>query len=404
MALISNGVCPMLRVDLKRARPGMVLSLPIPNPQAPSRTLLKAGYPLESAMIEKLRDIGIRFVWVRCPALEFLNKFIDREGAEARSEVIAKIAGIFESLQSDASAKLPYDTYTASIESLVQSLVTNPSSAVFLGDLIDGPSDLLRHSSAVTYLTLLMGLKLEGYLVRERRHVNPMRAKEVVNLGVGAMLHDIGLVMMDEDRKEEYERTGDDADPRFREHCAIGYQAVRGHIDPSAATVVLHHHQRFDGKGFTGPGFPTLEGRRIHVFSRVVSVADAFDRMRQPRKLPPQSTAFVLHHMVGPSLCDHHDPTVLNALLEVVPPFPPGSIVKLSDGRFAVVVDHLPQTPCLPPVQVLHDAEHLDPDNLTTGETLHLAASEGLTIVEHEGHDVRDCRFGRPEMISAMAA
>ncbi len=394
----------MLRVDLQRARPGMVLALPIPNPQVPSRTLLKAGYPLEAPMIEKLQNLGIRFVWVRCPALAFLEKFVDREGAEARSEVVTQIAETFEALQEHASAKLPYDTYTSSIESLVQSLVTNPSSAVFLGDLIDGPSGLMRHSSAVTYLTLLMGLKLEGYLVRERRHVNPMRAKEVVSLGIGAMLHDIGLVMMDEELKEQFEQTGDDADPRFREHCSIGYQTVRGHIDPSAATVVLHHHQRFDGKGFTGPGFPALEGRRIHVFSRVVALADAVDRMRSPRKLPPQSTAFVLHHLVGPKLSAQFDPAVLHALLEVMPPFAPGAIVKLSDGRHAVVIDHLPDTPCRPLIQIINDAENLDPENLQLGETIELAKVDGLNIDECEGQDVRDYQFARPDPMHAMAA
>jgi len=394
----------MLRVDLKRARPGMVLALPIPNPQAPSRTLLKAGYSLEEPMIEKLRGMDIRFVWVRCPALAFLEKFIDREGAEARSEVVSRIAETFESLQEEASAKLPYDTYTSAIESLVQSLVSNPSSAVFLGDLIDGPSDLMRHSSAVTYLTLLMGLKLEGYMVRERRHVNPMRAKEVVSLGVGAMLHDIGLVMMDEQQKDLFEQTGDDADPRFAEHCSIGYQTVRGHIDPSAATIVLHHHQRFDGKGFTGPGFPTLEGRRIHIFSRVTAVADAVDRMRSPRKLPVQPTAFVLHHLVGPRLSKQFDPAVIDALLEVVPPFAPGSIVKLSDDRQAVVIDHLPDTPCRPVVQIIEDAQTLDPENLKLGETIELATADGLNIDECEGLDVREYQFERPDPARAMAA
>lgn len=393
----------MLRVDLKRAKPGMVLALPIPNPQAPSRSLLKTGYALEDSMIEKLEHLGIRSAWVKCPALDFMQKYIDREGAEVRTEVVSQIGDTFEALQEQSNAKLPFDTYVGSIESLVSSLISNPASAVFLGDLIDGPADLMRHSSTVTYLGLLLGLKLETYLVRERPHVAPGRAKEVVSLGVGAMLHDIGLAMLDEETQELFDETGDDGDPRFREHCALGFQTVRGQIDPSAATVVLHHHQRFDGKGFTSDGFPVLDGRRAHVFSRIVAVADAFDRLREPPQLPSQPTAFVLHHMVAEQLSAQFDPVVLSALVEVVPPYAPGSIVTLSDGRHAVVTEHRPETPCLPAVQVIEDPANLDPENLRVEGTLELAAQASLRIVECDGHDVRDAFFERPDPMRLAA-
>jgi len=393
----------MLRVDIKRAKPGMVLALPIPNPQAPARTLLKTGYALEDNMIDKLAHLGIRSAWVKCPALEFMKKYIDRESAEVRTEVVSQIADTFESLQEQANAKLSFDTYMGSIEALVSSLISNPASAVFLGDLVDGPADLMRHSSTVTYLSLLLGLKLEAYLVRERPHVAPARAKEVVSLGMGAMLHDIGLAMLDEELKEQFDETGDDGDPRFREHCALGFQAVRGQIDPSAATVVLHHHQRFDGKGFTSDGFPVLDGRRAHVFSRVVAVADAFDRLREPRNLPPQSAAFVLQHMTHQRLSVQFDPAVLAALVEVVPPFAPGSIVTLSDGRHAVVTEHRPETPCLPAVQIIGDAATLDPERLEAGEVVEMAAQASLRVVECDGHDVRDAHFERPDPMRLAA-
>lgn len=381
----------------------MVLALPIPNPQAPSRSLLNSGYALEAMMIQKLQQIGVRSVWVRCPALEFLSRYIDREGAEKRSAVVGQIADAFETLQEEASARLPYDAYVTAIEELVASLMSNPASAMFLGDLVDGPADLMRHSSTVTYLSLLMGLKLESYLVRERRHVNPARAKEVVAMGVGAMLHDIGLMMMDPPLLERFAETGDDGDPAFASHCGLGFQAVRGRIEPSAATVVLHHHQRYDGKGFAGVGYPVLARRRIHVYARIVAVADAFDRLREPANLPPQSTAFVLHGLVHPRLSVQFDPTVLMALLEVVPPFAPGSIVRLSDGRHAVVTDHRPETPCLPAVRVIPDPATLDPEQLEPGRAMELAEVPDLRVVRCDGHDVSPYFFGRPDPMALAA-
>jgi len=52
--------------------------------------------------------------------------------------------------------------------------------------------DAISHATAVAQLSVTMGLRLEQYLIRERSRLPARHAREVVNLGVGAMLHDIG--------------------------------------------------------------------------------------------------------------------------------------------------------------------------------------------------------------------
>src|SRR5687768_14207040 len=123
----------MLRVDLYRARPGMKLALPVQNPRAPSRCLLKVGYELTEETLEKLGEHGIRWVWVRYPSLDFLSRFISSETVENQSRVVGHIAETFELLQRGSAAKLNYDTYTDSIEKLIEHLLANPRAAMFLG-------------------------------------------------------------------------------------------------------------------------------------------------------------------------------------------------------------------------------------------------------------------------------
>lgn len=392
----------MLKVDLNGARPGMKLALPVQNPRIPARTLLKVGFELTPDILAKLRDQQVRSIWVQYPALSFLEKFVSEETIVSQSSVVGQITHTFETLQRGAAAKLPYETYTASIERLVEHLLTNPQAAMFLGDIDHAPDDLMRHSSAVTYLSVLLGLKLEGYIVRERRHVDPSRAKEIRNLGLGAMLHDIGVTQLPAQVRERFASRGDDSDPAWREHPGLGYRMVRGKIDPSAAAIVLHHHQRIDGSGYAGADFAAMSDRSIHIYARIAAVADQFDTIRNPAHLPAQPTVWALGAMLSEPMASRFDPRVLAALIDVVPPYPPGSIVKLSDGRYAVCIDHNPDQPCRPAVQVIDDPAKLNMADPPAGPMMDLREqSSRLTIVEAEGADVGEMNFQVPGHIAA---
>ncbi len=372
----------------------MRLALPVQNPRTPNRSLLKVGYVLTDEILGKLKEHAIRSLWVRYPSLEFLEKIVSSELVRNQQQVLTHIADTFEHLQRGAAAKLDYDAYTRSIQQLVEHLMTNPQAAVFLGDIDQTNDDLMRHCAAVAYLSLLLGLKLEGYLVKERRHVDPARAKEVRSLGLGAMLHDMGALTLPKDVRERYFETGDESDPAWRDHPLDGWRTVRGKIDASAAAVLLHHHQRFDGSGYAGQGMPVLDGHRIHVFARIVAVADELDRLRNPVAGDRRPTVWALSVLLGEAMRPQFDPLILQTLVEVAPPYAPGSTVRLSDDRYAVVIEHHPDQPCRPSVQIIPDPRTLSSDELPHGDQVDLRkASASIFVVEAEGFDVSKLNF-----------
>ncbi|MEM7627444.1 MAG: HD domain-containing phosphohydrolase [Planctomycetota bacterium] len=386
----------MLRVDLMQAKPGMKLALPVQNPKAVSRNLLKAGYELTDEAIERVGEMGVRSLWVAYPSLSAVEKYLSMDAMKVQQDVVTKIADTFEETKGDAAAKLDYQTYSTSVKGMIEHVATNPKTSVFLGELSDSDDHLMRHASTVTYLSVLMGMKLETYMVKERKHINPAKAKEIVNLGVGAMLHDFGMTLLDDEVRQRFELEADESDPAYREHPALGFRAVRGQVDPSAATCVLHHHQRFDGTGFAGADFPPKAGNSIHIYARIVAVADQFDRLRRPVNLPEQPTVAVLSAMLSPAMRKRFDPVVLAALVEVVPPYAPGSQLKLSDGRAAVCVDHNPADPCRPVVQTIPDLSTLGQadDEVADGETIDLSQEPpALFVAECDGHPVTEFNF-----------
>ncbi|MFP4145606.1 MAG: HD-GYP domain-containing protein [Phycisphaeraceae bacterium] len=393
----------MLRIHVNKASPGMRLALPVQNPKAPSQALLKMGYELNDSILQRLSEYGVRVVWVRYPSLDFLARFLDREAAQRQQNLVHQVSKSFEDLQLRATARLPYENYLQSLQDLIDHLAKNPAAGIFLGDLADTSNDLLRHSASVAYLTLLMGMKLESYLVRERRHVPPGRAKEVVNLGLGAMLHDAGILQLPDEVRERQAEAPDESDEAWQQHPALGFELLRGRIEPTAATVVLNHHQHDDGSGYAGGDFPTLSGKSIHVFARITAVADQFDNLTHPPGLPTQPTVWALGAMLSDPLRKRFDPEVLKALVAVVPPYPPGSVVELSDGRHAVCVDHNAHAPCRPKVQILLDPAQLEGEDVDMGEEIDLAEhNRGLYVVEHDGHDVRDMNFALPEYLQEL--
>ncbi len=134
-------------------------------------------------------------------------------------------------------------------------------------------------------------------------------------------------------------------------------------------------------------------------------MADQFDRLRSPANLPPQPTVWVLQAMLNKPLMTKFDPEALKALLAVVPPYAPGSIVRLSDGRHAVVIDHHPHDPCWPTVQVIPDPDSLDTaDETPAGPAINLSEHrEELMVVEHEGCQVRDLNFDPPAIAHSLS-
>ena len=87
--------------------------------------------------------------------------------------------------------------------------------------------------------------------------------------------------------------------------------------------------------------------------------------------------------------CDWLDPMMFKALLAVVPPYPPGSLVKLSSGELAVVTDFTSANPCRPSVRTIRDLAALDGD----GEDYDLKLRTDIEVVESEGEDVSEDNF-----------
>jgi len=232
----------MLRVGIHEAKAGMVLALPIYHPRRAGTTLLRPGITLDERAVERLRQLEIKEVWIRFPGARFVAQYISPAVFAAQQELAWRVASAFEAAGEGAGGRLDYAAYRRSVSGLMDKLVANPRAAIFVQEISGRP--MLRHSGTVCFLSVLMGLRLDSYMICERARLSTAHARDVSSLGVGAMVHDIGMTRLDAETLERWERTRDESDPAFRQHVQVGFDLVKGAVEPSAAAAVLHHHQR----------------------------------------------------------------------------------------------------------------------------------------------------------------
>jgi len=389
----------MLRVPLGQVKVGMCLAAPVPNPKQMEYDLLKAGFELTDGMIDRLRELGVRTVWVAYPNLDFLDEMINPKLTAEQQQVYRTLKESFTGTQKRVVARIDFAEYRRTLGSLVASIANQQVDTLLMEPLNNKEGDLFLHSSNVCYLALIMGVKLGHYLVQQRSRLDPRHARDVMNLGLGALLHDVGKVELPRELHQFEPTPAGDSPEQWRAHTQIGYEQIRGKVEPSASQIALHHHQRYDGRGFPAmesTGQP-LAGNRIHIFSRIVTVANWYERRVQQAGKQNLPQIVAMKELRSEEFAGVFDPVVFKAFSDLVPPFPVGSLIGLSDGSQAVVLIHNPDDPCRPTVRRVSDDEQLGETGGDEREDVDLVKHADLSIVSADGCDVEPFLFSHDE-------
>ena len=105
-------------------------------------------------------------------------------------------------------------------------------------------------------------------------------AKELDEMSLFAMLHDIGKVGINDAILQKPAPLTEDEWLEMRKHPEIGFRIAQNNVDLAPISeYILSHHERWDGKGYPRG----LHGEEIPMLSRILAVADAYDAMTNER-------------------------------------------------------------------------------------------------------------------------
>ena len=338
----------------------MVLARPVPVPRDPYRYLLQRDLEIPMDLVPRLKQLGILEVWVRHRDLEFLEDLIDEGLSDHQRDVYVHVRRNFEAVMRDSTVELDLVNFQESIGALFGFIKGSPTSNILLQKLDSFDNYLMSHSTNICYLALLVGMKLDRYLIDQRRHKTAREAKDLHWLALGGLLHDVGKMRVSAEVLHKPGKLTDQEMEEMRRHTRYGYDMVKGRVPTAAAQVVLNHHQRFDGTGYperidcqTGEQLPALTGNQIPIFSRIAIMADVYDAATSQRCYSDAKLPVEVLHEIRTRCRGFFDPVVEEAFHQTVPAFPIGQVVRLSNGIEAAVVDFNPHYPVQPKVQCL---------------------------------------------------
>lgn len=177
---------------------------------------------------------------------------------------------------------------------------------------------------------------------------------QLIDLGVSALLHDVGMVTLPPDLFSKAQFTQNDI-AVLHQHPAKG-RAILQQLGPDyqwLSEVAYQEHERENGTGYP----QGLTGNQIHEYAKIIGVADIYaglTRSRPDRRgmLPFEAVKEILQ-----TRKQEFDPRVVRVLLKTLSAFPVGSLVKLNSGIVGRVIDTDIDSPLRPAIQILFDIE-----------------------------------------------
>ena len=230
----------------------------------------------------------------------------------------------------------------AVVSDMMGSIMRNPDALVLLSSLKAFDESEITHSMNVCTLALAFGRFLG-------MGVDPLQ-----ELGLGALLHDIGETRVPEAiLKKRYGLTPDET-REMQRHTEHGAEILRGMkgIPTSAVEIALTHHEKVNGKGYPNG----IKGEDIGHYARMVAILDVYDRLTHVANKQRYITSTDALKNMYEYRNVFFDGDLIERFIQCLGIYPVGTVVELGSGEVGVVISVEPDHHLLPKLMLVRDA------------------------------------------------
>jgi HD-GYP domain-containing protein (c-di-GMP phosphodiesterase class II) len=260
----------------------------------------------------------------------------------------------------------------SAVSDCVASILRNPDALMLLTQIRKRDEYTSEHSLNVCIYSIVLGHQLE------------LSTRDLEHVGLCGLLHDLGKIRVPLAVLNKEGALGEEEFALMKQHTVFGRDILMSGRSVFGGTVdvAYGHHENLDGTGYPR----NLQGHQMNLFTKMVSVVDRYDAITSHRVYQRGRTHLeainVLHRLSGEKL----DPRLTSAFVAHLGLYPPGSVVELSSGEIAIVIEPNPLRRLRPRLMVLLDA-HKTP----------LKSARFLDLAEREFDD-----DGKPYSIRTM--
>jgi HD-GYP domain-containing protein (c-di-GMP phosphodiesterase class II) len=180
--------------------------------------------------------------------------------------------------------------------------------------------------------------------------------KQILEIGIGALLHDVGMLLVPVGIRFKKGRLTRDEWYEVQKHAILGLHILEKveKMPETSKFVAYQVHERENGKGYP----KQRAGRLIHNYAKIVQIADIYESLCSPREYRspyiPYRAMELLIKMSNQNLVSGE---FVKAFLAYASVFPIGSIVELNDHRIAKVIQGNEQHFTKPVVSIIMDEQ-----------------------------------------------
>ncbi len=309
------------------------------------RILLKEGTKLNRLYINKIKDMGVYYIYVRDSILGDVD-VNDSSLVELKQSAMGCVSNIMKNTSVIKDRKGAMDVIKT-IEELINYIAENADINKSLYEIQTQSNERYIHSMEVCIRSVFLGQALG------------LKKDQLKELGVAAILHDIGMTKISAKVLEKHGSYTPEEQLLIREHPYKGYQILKQNIriPESVLNAVLQHHERVDGKGYPNG----LTGDQICKYAKIISVCDMYDLVTNNdnyKKTFRPHDAYEL--IIGGSSCIFDEEVVL-AFRRIFSVYPLGCCVKLSNDIEGYVVRQNGNFPDRPVIRVIYNKDTMEP-------------------------------------------
>jgi HD-GYP domain-containing protein (c-di-GMP phosphodiesterase class II) len=225
----------------------------------------------------------------------------------------------------------------------VDSIYKNPDAMLLLTQLKNRDEYTSQHSMNVCILSIILG-----------RYIG-LSIPDLRNLGLSGLMHDMGKMKVPLEILNKPGRLTDEEMTLMKAHTVHGRDILMSSqgIHPDAIDVAYTHHENLDGTGY--PHGITHIG--INPFTRIVAIVDTYDAVTSDRVYQSGRTHMDAIDILNKESGKRLDGELVTRFIECLGIYPAGSLVEMSNGEVALVIEVNPRQKLKPKVVML-----LDPD------------------------------------------
>ncbi|MGE5605462.1 MAG: HD-GYP domain-containing protein [Bacteroidota bacterium] len=315
--------------------PGMILAKDVL--QSNGILLLNKDTVLTAELITKLKFWGFSEVEVEEPPLSLK----DQQEAALAPQIAAaheRVVGITENMMSSGDAKeIDANMLRGMVGDLDSQIELNTNVLLNLSHIKTHDNYLFSHVTNVAILAMIIGKELK------------LNEQELKDLGLAALLHDFGMTQINRSLYDKSQALTPDEWLEIKRHPNYSLELLKGSGSFSEAILrgVHEHHERIDGSGYP----QGIKGSDIHLFGKIIAVADVYDACISPRKHRKRMTPYeALKNLLG--LPHLFDIKILKSFVACMAIYPIGSFVKLNTGETAKVIGINQGAPFRPEIRI----------------------------------------------------